>query len=72
MHWMKGSRLGLIEADAAQCGRQTLRRGQTFNDHQQGADTAALLVEGIGGNSGRTSSPENAPLIAITRIEGKR
>lgn len=34
-------------------GKQTVRLGQSSNDHQQGADAAALLKEGVCGNSGR-------------------
>jgi len=53
-------------------GRRSLRLGEPPDDPQQGPDTTALLVEGIGGNSRGTSSPENAPFIAISGIEGKR
>jgi hypothetical protein len=43
----EGCRAGLL------VGRQLLHLGEPSDDSQQGPDTTALLVEGIGGNAGR-------------------
>jgi len=43
----EGCRVGLL------VGRQPRRLCESSDDSQQGPDTTALLVEGIGGNSGR-------------------
>ena len=52
--------------------RQPLRLGQFSNDLQQASDAAPFRIKGVGVNSGRHFIAENAPLIAITLIEGKR